>query len=93
MTMDKPDYKKILKEAIQATGLTLRRVSFKFDECGTNLDPSYLSRLQTGKLPPASDELNKKIAEVLDINETTLRLAAHLSKIPEDLLPYLEIKE
>jgi hypothetical protein len=40
--MKETEYEKLLKEAINATGLTLRRISYKFDEIGANIDPTYL---------------------------------------------------
>lgn len=85
-------YSSLIKSAIESSGLTLRRISNKFDDYGINIDPSYLSRLQTGDANPATDKVNKVIATVLGINELELRIAAYIAKIPIELQDYISIK-
>lgn len=85
-------YSEMLRQAISSTGLPLRRIANKFDDYGVNIDPSYLSRLQTGKSSPATDDINKIIAMVLGIDEYKLRLAAYLGKIPDDLQKHIALK-
>lgn len=55
-------YYEILNEIINESNLTHKQISEECKKIGVNIDPSYISKLKTGKQPPASDEVNKAIA-------------------------------
>jgi len=88
------DYQSLLREAIQNSRYTLAKIADLVKEkslCNTTRE--YLSRLQTGKNPPASDSLNEALAEVLNIDPTDLKAAAYLTKIPPEVIDrIIEIK-
>ena len=82
-------YKEILKEAISNSGKSLNLITKECYVKGLNISSSYLSRLQNGKMPPASDKANKIVAEVINIDADKLILAAYREKIPPEILKKL----
>lgn len=79
-------YFEMLKDAFKRTGFSLSYASEKLKERGMTADKAYLSRLQNGKTPPASDRLNEALAEVLGIDPVELKVAAYREKIPPEIL-------
>jgi transcriptional regulator with XRE-family HTH domain len=84
------DYSTILQLAIKEADLSLSQISRRLKKNGVNADKSYLSKLQTGKMAPASDKMNEALAEVLSIDLLELKAAAYREKIPEDVLEKLK---
>lgn len=79
------NYQALLRKGIEKTGLSLTQISFRLAKKDICLDKSVLSKLQNGKLPPARDEINIALAEILDINIDQFRLAAARELIPGSL--------
>ncbi len=77
------EYADVLAGMIAASGKTLREIADLCRELGVKIDPSYLSRLQTGKQAPASDEVNAAIARVCKKKPEELLLASYSEKAPE----------
>ena len=75
-------YHEMLSKMILHSGMTLREISNKCKERGVKVDPSYISKLQSGNFNPASDEVNKAIAEVCSHSPDELLYAAYLEKAP-----------
>ena len=75
-------YASALSNLISGSGKTLRDIADSCKIQGVNFDPSYLSRLQTGKQAPPSDAINRAIAKVLGEDPTDLLLAAYKEKAP-----------
>jgi len=70
---------------IKESNLTHKEISEKCKLIGVNLNPSYISKLKTGKQPPASDEINKAIATVCgyEYQIENLLFEAYLEKAPD----------
>ncbi|USG63978.1 XRE family transcriptional regulator [Brevibacillus ruminantium] len=62
----------------------------KLGERGIKITPSYLSKLKTGKMPPSpNDKLNRELANLLNIDESELLVAAYQEKVPSEILQEL----
>lgn len=79
------DYKTLLRRAIEKKGLSLTQISFRLAKKDICIDKSILSKLQNGKLPPARDEVNIALAEILEIDVNQFRLAAAKEILPKSL--------
>lgn len=79
----------MLSFLIKTSGKNLREIANKCRLHGVTVDASYLSKLQTGKKPPASDKLNKVFAIVLNGDYEALTIAAYREKIPANVLKKL----
>ncbi|PAD36350.1 transcriptional regulator [Terribacillus saccharophilus] len=75
-----------LKRAIFESGLSLNEISVLLKKRGFKTQKSYLSKLQNGRIPPASPNLNKALASVLALDYDDLQVAAYKEKIPKDIL-------
>ncbi len=69
------EFGKKIRELRKAKGLSQRELARLVD-----IDFTYLSKIETGDLPPPSDEVISKLAEHLDVDEQELFLLAE--KIP-----------
>ncbi|MGD6832542.1 XRE family transcriptional regulator [Sutcliffiella halmapala] len=83
-------YQTLLKEAIENKGLSLTQISFRLAKKDICLDKSVLSKLQNGKLPPAKDEINIALAEILEIDIVKFRIAAAKEILPESLFKLIK---
>jgi hypothetical protein len=85
------NYAGILSKAIDESGLKLGKIAELVGGItGNKPAKHYLSRLQNGKTPPASDRMNDALAEVLSIDPLELKAAAYCEKIPDDVLEKLK---
>ncbi|SDC48100.1 MULTISPECIES: helix-turn-helix transcriptional regulator [unclassified Paenibacillus] len=75
-------YSELLKTYIENSGLTLSQLEIRLREAGLATNKTYISKLQNGKLPPAGDEINRALAEVLESDAEELILAAYAEKAP-----------
>lgn len=76
------NYSELLKKYIENSGLTLSQIETKLREKGLATNKAYISKLQNGKLPPAGDEINKALAEVLEGDKEELILFSYVEKAP-----------
>lgn len=83
-------YTKLLKKSIESSGLSLSQICRLLESKGFKPGKSYLSKLQNGKLPPASDTMNKALASVLDIDSVELQASAYVVKISPEVLERLK---
>lgn len=79
-------YSAQLKQGIERKGISLAQVCFRLAKKDVFLDKAVLSKMQNGKHPPAKDDANMAIAEVLGIDPNKLRLAAAREILPESLI-------
>ena len=79
-----------LKNAIAKSGMSLTEICVAVKAFGFKTGKTYLSKLQNGKIPPAGDDLNDALAQVLNIDSVELRTAAYQEKIPKDVLEHLK---
>lgn len=82
-------YKELLSEMVEKSHMTLREIADMAREKGVSLDPSYISKLQTGKQQPASDEVSKVIAEVCGGDPDLLIWEGYMEKAPEVVRTYI----
>ncbi|NBI29461.1 XRE family transcriptional regulator [Chengkuizengella sp. YPA3-1-1] len=80
----------MLKKATERSGLSLSRIIFKLAKEDICMDKAILSKLQNGKCPPARDEVNIALAEVLNIDSEKFRLAAAKELIPKSLFELIK---
>jgi transcriptional regulator with XRE-family HTH domain len=79
-------YYEILSSYINESGKTLKDISRElFEEKNIAVDSSYISKIKSGKKPPASEEVNRALAEVLNGNPNELVFAGYLEKAPSDV--------
>lgn len=84
-------YAEILREYIKESRYTLEHLSNLLLKRGLSASREHLSRLQNGKVPPASDDLNKAIAEITGGDPDKLIWYAYIEKAPEDMKEILYI--
>lgn len=84
------DYKTLLKTGIEKKGLSLTQVSFRLAKKDICLDKSVLSKMQNGKLPPARDDINIALAEILDLDIVEFRIAAAKQILPSSLFELIK---
>jgi transcriptional regulator with XRE-family HTH domain len=68
----------------------LEEVSSELEKLGLSASKQYLSRLQNGKNPPASEELNRALAKVTGGDADQLIWDGYIEKAPEEIKPILE---
>lgn len=83
-------YSTILKEGISAVSISLTQVCLQLKRKNISLDKAILSKMQNGKFPPAKDQVNIALAEILGIDQTQLRLAAVKESIPKELIQLIK---
>lgn len=77
------NYAEILKKYIKESKMTLDEISEEIEKRGLTATKQYLSKLQNGKTPPASEKMNKVLAEVTGGDEDKLNWYAYVEKAPE----------
>lgn len=85
-------YANVLSDAVIASNMTYTQIVDKCRRKGVKISRSYLSKLCTGAMSPASDELNKALADVLAPGSTLyqqLAVAKYKEIIPGDVLEAL----
>jgi SOS-response transcriptional repressor LexA len=75
-------YSKTLSQMIEKSGLTLKAIADHCNQMGVKIDQSYISKLKTGKLPPASDDVNEALAKVCGGDLEEFSYEAYLEKAP-----------
>jgi|GEM_PF-2490430 len=75
-------YSETLAGMVGKSGLTLREIAGRCQEFGVSIDPSYISKLQSGSQSPASDEINTALAKACGENPEDLLFEAYMDKAP-----------
>ena len=83
-------YAELLQSYIEQSRLTLDEISEKISEKGLTASKQYISKLQNGKTPPASEKLNTALAEILDGDVKKLEFLSFVEKAPESIRFILE---
>jgi len=81
--MEAEEFGAKLRELRQQLGLTLRELADK-----VGIDFTYLSKIENGVLPPPSEKVISKLAEVLGADKDELTILA--GRIPSDIAPVLK---
>lgn len=82
-------YSKLLKNLIEEKDMTYKELSTKCNTLGQKIDPSYISKIISGKASIPSDDISKALAEALDEHSDLLVLEALLDKAPNTILDFL----
>ncbi|MGR6127893.1 hypothetical protein PPOLYM_03501 [Paenibacillus polymyxa] len=86
-------YSDLLKEYIKKSRLTLEEICSRLEKEGLSMSREHLSRLQNGKTPPTSDELNRAIAKVTGGDAEELIMAAYIEKAPDFVKQKIQVGE
>ncbi|QOS98147.1 helix-turn-helix domain-containing protein [Brevibacterium sp. JNUCC-42] len=78
-------YSDLLREYIEKSNLSLTQISDSLRERGYSTHKGHISKLQNGKLPPASEELSRALAEITGGDPYALIIAAYEEKAPEEV--------
>jgi transcriptional regulator with XRE-family HTH domain len=78
-------YHELLSQYIKNSGLTLRQISAECEKHGISMDSSYISRMQTGKVPPPSEEVSRTIATICNQDPQPLIMQGYIDKAPEPI--------
>lgn len=78
-------YHELLASYIKKSGYTLEEISRKLKDKEISVTREHLSRLRNGKVPPATDELNRSLAEVTHGDPQELILSAYIEKAPVEV--------
>ena len=81
--MDNSNFGARLRELRKAAGLTLRELAEK-----VNVNFTYLSKIESGALPPPSEKVIRHLAEVLDYDKDELLALAGI--VPSDIAEILK---
>lgn len=76
-------YHKTLAKMVSASNMSLREIADGCKALGVPLDPSYISKLQSGKQPPASEEITVALAKVCKGDPQALLYEGNMEKAPE----------
>ncbi|EJW18155.1 LexA family transcriptional regulator [Paenibacillus alvei] len=80
------NYHELLRKYIADSGLRLNVIAEKLKDYNYNVSKSYISQLQNGKTPnPATDELNRALAEITGGDVEKLLFAAIIERAPEEV--------
>lgn len=83
------DYPKLLKQYIKNSHMRLDELSEKLEERGLSASYHYLSKLQNGKVPPASEALNRAIADITKGDPDRLILSSYIQKAPKEVYDFI----
>jgi len=78
-------YAELLKSYIRSSRLTLQEISESLNKRNLSASTQYLSKLQNGKVPPASKELNRALAEITGGDAEQLVITAYIEKAPSEV--------
>ncbi|MFJ2042181.1 LexA family transcriptional regulator [Paenibacillus taichungensis] len=80
------NYSKLVDEYIKKSGLSLAAIAEKLhQEKGIKIDRSYISKLRNNPKYPATDEINRALAEVTGGDPEKLVMAAYIDRAPEEV--------
>lgn len=82
-------YHKILRKAVQESGLSMREICRRCTDQGVKVSQGYLSQLCRDGSSPASEKVNNILAKVLNIDADKLLVAAYREKVPAAVLEKL----
>lgn len=74
-------YADVLRQAIEASGKTLKEISEECVKRGVAVSDSYLSKLQNGKKGPPRERINNILAEVIGCDKEVLNRASAAQKM------------
>ncbi|MFW5433277.1 hypothetical protein [Paenibacillus apiarius] len=86
-------YANLLTDAVFSSNMTYQQIVDKCKKRNVRISRSYLSKICTGSMPPASDEINKALVDVLSpvsgLTYRELAVAKYKEIIPSEVLEAL----
>ncbi|GED65591.1 LexA family transcriptional regulator [Lysinibacillus fusiformis] len=79
------NYADLLSKYIYESSMSLGEISIQMKEKNHPIDRSYISKLKNGTRPPASEKVNRALAEVLGGDPDKLITAGYLEKAPKEV--------
>lgn len=80
------NYSQIVDKYIKESGLSLGEIATRMqNEKGIKIDRSYISKLKNNPKYPASEEINRALAEITGGDPDKLVMAAYFEKAPEEV--------
>lgn len=80
------NYANLVDEYIKKSGLSLAAIAEKLQkDKGIKIDRSYISKLRNNPKYPATDEINRALAEVTGGDPEKLVMAAYIERAPEEV--------
>lgn len=80
----------ILIKGMVDSKLSLKEVcQLVYEKSGIKISTSYLSKIRSGTKPPASDQVNLALANVLKIDPVDLLVSVYQEKVPDVVLEKL----
>ncbi len=81
----------MLNMMVEESTLTLKEIAEKCVTYGVKVNPSYISKLKSGKQPPASDEVNIALAKSCGYEDEvdSFLFESYLEKAPEYIKDFL----
>lgn len=84
------NYAELLKSYINDSRYTLDELSEMLSKKSISATKQYISKLQNSKTPPASEELNRALAEITGGDPDKLIMAAYIEKAPQQIKDLFE---
>lgn len=82
-------YSDLLRSMIEESNLSFKELAEKCKLLGKTIDPSYISKLVNGKIPPPSDEVSTIISKACGKSEDKLVIEGYLDKAPKILIDFI----
>ncbi|NOG28502.1 LexA family transcriptional regulator [Lysinibacillus fusiformis] len=79
------NYADLLSKYIDESRMSLGEISIQMKEKNHPIDRSYISKLKNGTRPPASEKVNRALAEVLGGDPDKLITAGYIEKAPKEV--------
>lgn len=83
-------YAELLSEYIENSGFSLGELAIKMEHKGIKVDRSYISKIKNGTKPPASEEVNRALAEITGGDPEKLIISAYKEKAPKEVQELLD---
>ncbi|WP_276918276.1 LexA family protein [Aneurinibacillus aneurinilyticus] len=84
------NYSELLKSYITNSELSLREISRRCESRGTPVSQAYISKLLKEDVPPASEDINRALAEVTGGDPDKLVKVAYIERAPLDIKELLQ---
>lgn len=85
------DYSTMLRQMVTRSSLSLREIAYRCrSERNVPLDPSYISKLQSGKQAPPAEDISRAIAEVCGGDADSLIFQGYMDHAPRVIVDLVQ---
>ncbi|QUL57042.1 hypothetical protein KDC22_11530 [Paenibacillus tritici] len=82
-------YAHLLEKYIQKSGLNITQITEQLKDLGIKIDRSYVSKLKSGAIPPASEDFSRAIAKITGGDPEALVNASVFERAPEVIKEFI----